>query len=291
MSEKDKKMFDSRRKDQHCNRSEEVIAYVYEEIAGPDRERFEKHLGSCPVCAEEVGAFSGISSAMQHWRKTEFDALETPRIEIDYNVRPETVTTVSTTGATWLSTVREYFRLSPVMMRSAAAFGILAVVAGALWFYLSAPTPDIDVVREVEEPSRTAPVESAPPENVEPNELLVEKDARPLDDETVSEQPAVKVARQTPPPVRKKTPVSAPRVKKAPVRRQSAPPAPDIAENERDRKQVPPAKNGAPVPSPENQQNLELQEVPRLTYLAQEETEEEEDLRLSDLFADVDSDE
>lgn len=43
-----------------CGFADEIVAYMYDEIAQPARTKFEDHLLDCPSCTDE---FAGISTA------------------------------------------------------------------------------------------------------------------------------------------------------------------------------------------------------------------------------------
>ncbi|MFC1556406.1 anti-sigma factor family protein [candidate division KSB1 bacterium] len=55
-----------------CNLTEEkLLDYFYDELTGKDREEFEKHMETCPVCAEELKALQLTSRTMQTWEVPE----------------------------------------------------------------------------------------------------------------------------------------------------------------------------------------------------------------------------
>ena len=68
-----------------CGFGDEIVSYMYDELAVADRERFESHLVSCTACTDEFAAIADARYSVFDWRKREFAALETPAILIPYD--------------------------------------------------------------------------------------------------------------------------------------------------------------------------------------------------------------
>ena len=68
-----------------CGLGDEIVSYIYSELAALDRERFESHLVSCTACTDEFAAIADARYSVFDWRKREFAALETPAIVIPYD--------------------------------------------------------------------------------------------------------------------------------------------------------------------------------------------------------------
>ena len=47
--------------------SEQLISYLYDDLAAPDRAAFERHLRECAACQEELAAFRGLRSTLSTW--------------------------------------------------------------------------------------------------------------------------------------------------------------------------------------------------------------------------------
>jgi hypothetical protein len=71
-----------------CGFGDEIVSYMYGELAAVDCERFESHLLTCTACTDEFAAIADARYSVFDWRKCEFAALETPAIVIPYD-RPD----------------------------------------------------------------------------------------------------------------------------------------------------------------------------------------------------------
>jgi hypothetical protein len=67
-----------------CGFADEIVAYIYDELAGVERREFEKHLTVCAACTDEFAAVAGARYAVFEWRKEEFAPLSTPEIVIPF---------------------------------------------------------------------------------------------------------------------------------------------------------------------------------------------------------------
>lgn len=70
-----------------CGRSDEIVAYIYDEIASSDRESFEKHLAACMSCTDEFAAVSDARFSVFEWHKEEFAELPTPEFVLSREAR------------------------------------------------------------------------------------------------------------------------------------------------------------------------------------------------------------
>jgi len=68
-----------------CGFADEIVSYMYDELAAIDREKFETHLINCTACTDEFAAIADAGYSVFDWRKREFAALETPAIVIPYD--------------------------------------------------------------------------------------------------------------------------------------------------------------------------------------------------------------
>ena len=74
----------NRGKEKNCGFSDEIVAYIYDEISDPERRKFETHLADCMSCTDEFADISNARFAMFEWRREEFAHLPTPEIVIPY---------------------------------------------------------------------------------------------------------------------------------------------------------------------------------------------------------------
>lgn len=50
-----------------CDDKAALVAYLYDEIDAPDRQRVEEHLRQCVACAAEAGALAGVRTELTQW--------------------------------------------------------------------------------------------------------------------------------------------------------------------------------------------------------------------------------
>jgi hypothetical protein len=103
-----------------CGFGDEIVSYMYGELAAADRDRFESHLLICTACTDEFAAISDARYSVFDWRKREFAALETPAIVIPYD-RPKIQTETIGAFAAFGEMVRNW--------RLAFATGLIAIAA------------------------------------------------------------------------------------------------------------------------------------------------------------------
>jgi hypothetical protein len=65
-----------------CKFSGELVAYLYRELAGKERLQFESHLAVCQACIDEFALIADSRFSVYEWHKSEFAPLETPVINI-----------------------------------------------------------------------------------------------------------------------------------------------------------------------------------------------------------------
>jgi hypothetical protein len=51
----------------YCSDKESLIAFLYDEVDAPVRQRIEEHLRVCASCADEVEALSGVRAGLSSW--------------------------------------------------------------------------------------------------------------------------------------------------------------------------------------------------------------------------------
>jgi hypothetical protein len=123
-------MLDNKR-NSNCDFAEELVSYLYDEISGSEKLRFEKHLRNCSACQDELSGFSMTRNAVQEWKTVEFLPLQNPVIEIPYSQKAETV------SRSWFAAIRDYLTLSPAWMTASTAFAALAICAALIAVVIS----------------------------------------------------------------------------------------------------------------------------------------------------------
>ena len=111
--------------DVNCKYSNEIVPYMYGELATSATTEFESHLVDCQTCTDEFAALSAARYEVYDWKKLEFDPLATPAIEISF----EEVVAIS-----WVEKLRSAFSASWAM--PAAAFAGVAIIIGLLGVFV-----------------------------------------------------------------------------------------------------------------------------------------------------------
>lgn len=129
-----------------CEFSEDVIAYMYGEMASTAISTFESHLLDCDECTDELAAVSFARYEVYDWKKLEFDPLPTPRF-----IPVEAAEPVRAT-ASWMDGLRASFARG--RFGFVPEFALLAIgltVAGVVYFAgINGPdTAKIDTVQPV----------------------------------------------------------------------------------------------------------------------------------------------
>ena len=175
-------MMNNNHKNSGCGFAEELVSYLYGETDAAANAKFEAHLESCSDCADELEAFSGVHFSINDWKSTEFNVLETPAIEIPYATAPKTQA-VSSVSSSWLSALRDLFSLSPRGWSLAtASLAVLAVIGGIVLFGLNSRTAsDLAEANNKVLPTAVATVEKTPePANVTKNNNAPDRESKPL---------------------------------------------------------------------------------------------------------------
>lgn len=67
-----------------CDRRDELVSYLYAEMAEDQRTRLEAHLLDCTACTDEFAGLSEARFSVFEWQKEEFAPLATPEFTIPY---------------------------------------------------------------------------------------------------------------------------------------------------------------------------------------------------------------
>jgi hypothetical protein len=88
-----------------CPFSDEIISYMYDEMALAEMPKFEQHLSECEVCTDEFAAISFARFETYDWKRVEFDILQTPRVVIPYAEKTVTLGERISAGMSWVTVV------------------------------------------------------------------------------------------------------------------------------------------------------------------------------------------
>lgn len=173
----------------NCEFAPETIDFIYGEMSGERKNAFQVHLKNCEDCADEIRGFSDIKFSIQDWKTSEFDKIPTPEFEIPYQKINQIV--IANEKISFFDSVKNYFRFSPVLS-GAAAFAVLALLIGSGVFLLQnerestiaenipasdlSPTPSVvrGSVNSENENSKPKSVETNKPENENPSPVLAD---------------------------------------------------------------------------------------------------------------------
>ena len=95
----------------NCGKKELLVTYLYNEISQPERAEFERHLGSCGTCHNELQAFQGVREELSTWQVPFVPHIEviTPRTAVD--------------------ALRDFVRLVPGWLKLTSGFATAAAMA------------------------------------------------------------------------------------------------------------------------------------------------------------------
>lgn len=107
-----------------CERSDDLVAFLYHELDERDAGSFQLHLQECPRCESEVASFGEIRQSIVSWRDASLGAAWSPGAVNDRQLHAATIAAVPKRPSA-LSAIHEFFNLSPMWMKGAAAFASL----------------------------------------------------------------------------------------------------------------------------------------------------------------------
>ncbi|HEX5965230.1 MAG TPA: zf-HC2 domain-containing protein [Pyrinomonadaceae bacterium] len=114
-----------------CERSLDLMAFIYNEMSAGETREFESHLHQCGNCRREAASFGVVRESIVAWRD-----------EVLTGFVPATATPARRSA---IAAFQQFFDLSPLWLKGAAAFAVVAfcVLAGLLYVNLSKQTPPL----------------------------------------------------------------------------------------------------------------------------------------------------
>lgn len=98
-----------------CERASDVVAFLYHEMDERETREFRLHLQQCKQCREEVASFGVVRESITAWRDEALAGfVSTP------------LATKSRKSA--IAALRQFFDLSPLWLKGATAFAMIALV-------------------------------------------------------------------------------------------------------------------------------------------------------------------
>jgi anti-sigma factor RsiW len=114
-----------------CERGDDLIAFLYNEIDERDARSFERHLLDCTQCESELKAFKQIRSSVVAWRQ---EALGSGVTATSF-AAGRGVGRPSERRTSAPAAIREFFEISPLWMKASIAFAsVLFCVVSVLAF-------------------------------------------------------------------------------------------------------------------------------------------------------------
>lgn len=118
-----------------CSLSDDLVSYLYDEMPTAEKGEFELHLLDCGACTAEFAGLSVARLGVYEYHRDEFASLVTPRIEIPYVKAFEQVSEpLPTTRSSWRYIFQGLFAATPKWAAAGGAFALVAVsLAGAFF--------------------------------------------------------------------------------------------------------------------------------------------------------------
>jgi hypothetical protein len=186
-------MISNNHKNEGCGYAEELVSYLYGEAGAAESAVFEVHLEKCVACADELEAFSGARFSIGDWKAKEFDSLATPVIEIPYEKPARTIETESASGG-WLNGLRGLFSLTPGWSLATASLAILAICVGIVLFALNARKGNDVAESNKNKKSITTPTAEKSPEQanvIKKENNAPEKQINPVNEQETAQKDVV----------------------------------------------------------------------------------------------------
>jgi hypothetical protein len=119
-----------------CERASDLIAFLYNETDENETRDFGLHLQQCGICREEVAAFQGVRESITAWRDEALAGFVSTPLAVEPNRKSA------------LAALRQFFELSPLWLKGAAAFAVVVFcVLVALVFKLQHNSDPVSVAK------------------------------------------------------------------------------------------------------------------------------------------------
>jgi len=260
-------MFDALDRKSNCQFVEDTVAYVYKELRGTDLDKFEVHMADCDSCCADVAAFGSVTTGINEWKALEFDTLETPNFQVPIVSQP---TPEKVSIVTWFKGLMD---ATPMLWQGASVCAAVLVLLGLIWVFVPTGSSSDNMAKNPASPKQDSSTALAADGSDQEPAVPTVASVNDVEEQTpiVEDSTDTGVVDSTVKKPVKSTRVSSPkRTKTVPVKR--------LAKTQ---KKTPKKLETATQPS-----------IQRLTELAVTvEDRDEDDLRLSDLFATGDEDE
>jgi hypothetical protein len=123
-----------------CERADDLVAFLYNEGTEHEARDFENHLHECSACRQELASFGSVRQSVTAWRD---EAL------LRFVATPAT-TSVPQRSA--LAALRQFFDLSPLWLKAATGFAVLAFCVLAVLAFVKVPNNNVKVAETKHNP-------------------------------------------------------------------------------------------------------------------------------------------
>lgn len=115
-----------------CERASDLIAFVYNEASESEARDFELHMKQCGNCRDEVASFGLVRESITAWKHEALSGF---------------VPASPATRKSALAALRQFFDLSPLWLKGATAFAVVAfcVLAALAIVRLQTPQPPLTI--------------------------------------------------------------------------------------------------------------------------------------------------
>ena len=119
-----------------CERGPDLIAFLYHELDEPETRKFRQHLQECSQCRDEAASLGVVRESITAWRDEALAGF----------VSTSVTTPVTTTRKSAIAALRQFFDLSPLWLKGATAFAMIALCALAGFAVLRLRTNNVPKV-------------------------------------------------------------------------------------------------------------------------------------------------
>ena len=126
-----------------CERASDLIAFLYNEADERERRDFQLHLNECSTCREEVASFGMVRESIIEWRDEALAGFVSQPV------------TTKATSKSALAALRQFFDLSPLWLKGATAFAVVAFCVLAVMAFVNLQQRNNVQVSSTTNPSET----------------------------------------------------------------------------------------------------------------------------------------
>ncbi|MDQ3474727.1 MAG: zf-HC2 domain-containing protein [Acidobacteriota bacterium] len=110
-----------------CERNDDLVAFLYQELDEREGRAFEQHLGNCASCSQELNSFSEIRKGVIAWREQSLGIIRhRPSLAFGFAEKPSA-----------LVAIRQFFALSPLWLKGSVAFASVLLFAAVAFMVVS----------------------------------------------------------------------------------------------------------------------------------------------------------